>query len=197
MNGDVEPLVRIGAALRPIERMGDERPVLAKEPVKEPALDEPFLTLLNGHLGMIHRISKAYATSHLDRQDLFQEIVYQLWRSYPKYRGESSPITWLYRVALNTAITAVRKRSRRPTLVPLETGDHRVEPQSPTHESEMASLHVAIARLNDIERALLMCYLEDLSYARISEIFGISESNVGVRLSRIKTKLRKLVAGVE
>lgn len=172
-------------------------PLMAKEPVKESAFDEPFLALLNGHQGVIHRISRAYATSDLDREDLFQEIVYQLWRSYPKYRGESSPITWLYRVALNTALTAVRKSARRPRLVPLEASDQHVAPQPRTHESETAALHLAIARLDDVERALLMCYLEDLSYGRISEILGISESNVGVRLSRIKTKLRRLVVGVE
>jgi|SRR5688572_22501489 len=89
----------------------------------------PFMELLNGHQGVIHRICRAYATDPADRQDLFQDIVYQLWRSYPQYRGDASPITWLYRVALNTALTTARRRSRRPRLVPLEMAPEPSAPQ--------------------------------------------------------------------
>jgi RNA polymerase sigma factor (sigma-70 family) len=146
---------------------------------------------------VIHRISGAYATGPVDRQDLFQEIVYQLWRSYPGYRRESSPITWLYRVALNTALTSARGRARRPRLVPLESAPEPAAPQAQSHDPEAAALHRAIGRLEEVERALLMCYLEDLSYARIGEILGLSESNVGVRLTRIRSRLRALVEEVE
>src|SRR4051812_12388900 len=95
-------------------------PRLVRRSDPQSTFEEPFLALLNTHQGVLHRISRTYAFGPLERQDLFQEIVYQLWRSYPGYRRESSPITWLYRVALNTALTAARRRARRPTLVPLD-----------------------------------------------------------------------------
>jgi RNA polymerase sigma factor (sigma-70 family) len=150
----------------------------------------PFMELLNGHQGVIHRICQAYATDHADRQDLFQDIVYQLWRSYPQYRGDSSPITWLYRVALNTALTTSRRRSRRPRLVPLDTAP---EPSAPQARAEDDTLQRLIGRLGRVDRAILMCYLDDLSYARIAEVIGISESNVGARLSRIRTQLKTFI----
>jgi RNA polymerase sigma-70 factor (ECF subfamily) len=173
--------------------MGDVRLVPVIQPGSESGFDEPFLALLNSHQGLIHRICRAYATADGDRQDLFQEIVYQLWRSYPHYRRESSPTTWLYRVALNTGLTAVRRRARRPRLVPLDTAPEPAAPQARANDPDGDALHRVIGRLDDIERALLMCYLEDLSYARIAEILGISESNVGARLTRLRSKLRKLV----
>lgn len=177
--------------------MGDARPDPVRHPAQESRFEEPFLALLNAHRGVIHRISRTYATGSVDRQDLFQEIVYQLWRSFPSYRRDSSPITWLYRVALNTALTAHRRRTRRPRLVPLEAVPEPAAPPAEADDPEAAVLHRAIGRLEEIERALLMCYLEDLSYARIGEILGISESNVGVRLTRIRTKLRELVGDAE
>ena len=177
--------------------MGDARPASVWHPVRDSSFEEPFLALLNAHLGVIHRISRTYATGFVDRQDLFQEIVYQLWRSYPSYRSESGPITWLYRVALNTALTALRRRARRPKLLPLEAAPEPAAPQAHAQDPEIAALHRAIGRLEEIERALVMCYLEDLSYARIGEILGISESNVGARLTRIRTKLRDLTGDAE
>src|SRR4030095_7264060 len=139
--------------------MGDVPPDPVWPPAREFNFEEPFLALLNAHRGLIHRIARTYATQSVDREDLFQEMVYQLWRSYPSYRRESSPITWLYRVALNTALTAVRKRARRPRLVPLEAGPEPAAPQAHVHDPEAAALHRAIGRLEEIERALLMCYL--------------------------------------
>jgi RNA polymerase sigma-70 factor (ECF subfamily) len=177
--------------------MRDARPAPVIHPASESKAQEPFLELLNGHQGVIQRICRAYAPEPADRQDLFQEIVYQLWRSYPQYRCESSPVTWLYRVALNTALTTVRRRARRPRLVPINTVREPSAPQARAHESERDALHRVIDQLGSIERALLMCYLDDLSYTRIAEIVGMSESSVGARLSRIRTRLRKLVESQE
>jgi RNA polymerase sigma-70 factor, ECF subfamily len=177
--------------------MRDARPAPVIHPASESKAQEPFLELLNRHQGLIHRICRAYATEHAERQDLFQEIVYQLWRSYPQFRRESSQVTWLYRVALNTALTTVRRRARRPRLVPLDTAPEPSAPQTRAHESEGEALHRVVGQLGRIDRALLMCYLEDLSYARIAEIVGISESNVGARLTRIRTRLRKLVGSTD
>src|SRR4030095_13075812 len=102
--------------------MGDAPPDPVWPPAREFNFEEPFLALLNTHRGLIHRIARTYATQSVDREDLFQKRDYQLGRYSPSSRGESSPITWLYRVALNPALTAVRKRARRPRLVPLEAG---------------------------------------------------------------------------
>ena len=166
-------------------------------PGDQTARQRTFLELLNAHLGIVHRVSRAYAAgSTADQQDLFQEIVYQLWRSYPTYRGASSPVTWVYRVALNTAITSVRKRARRPAHVPLEDSEP-VASTPPGERPEVAQLYRAIQQLSDVERALVMCYLDDLSYSRIAEVLGLSETNVGVRLTRVKAKLQRLVAGSE
>jgi DNA-directed RNA polymerase specialized sigma24 family protein len=98
--------------------MGDTRPGPVGHPARESSSDEPYLALLNAHQGVIRRISSTYATGVVDRQDLLQEIVYQLWRSYPNYRRESSPITWLYRVSLNTALTAAWARTAADTRAP-------------------------------------------------------------------------------
>src|SRR5262245_24086422 len=177
--------------------MGDVRPAPVIRPASESMAQESFLELLNRHQGVIHRICRAYATEHAERQDLFQEIVYQLWRAYPRFRRESSQVTWLYRVALNTALTTVRRRTRRPSLVPLGTTPEPAAPEATAHQSAGEALHHLVGQLGRIDRALLMCYLEDLSYARIAEIVGISESNVGARLTRIRTRLRKLAGSTD
>ena len=143
-----------------------------------------FLALVNAHRAVVNRVCRAYTATPGDREELFQEIVHQLWRSYPSFRGESTPVTWVYRVALNTSITAVRRRTRRPAHVPLES---TAEPVSRETGGE----------LDDVERALIMCYLDDLSYKRIAEVLGISESNVGAKLNRTKAKLRDLVKRME
>src|SRR5262245_66085509 len=123
--------------------MGDARPAV-RRPASESRFEEPFLALLNAHQGAIHRISRTYTSGPADRQDLFQEIVYQLWRSYPSYRRESSPLTWLFRVALNTALTATRRRARRPRPVPLEAVPEPAAPSAQADDSEAAALHRAI-----------------------------------------------------
>ena len=158
--------------------------------------ERTFLELLNAHRGVIHRVSRTYGgASGADQQDLFQEIAYQLWRSFPSYRRASSPLTWVYRVALNTGITSVRRRAQRPVHVPLEaTGPIAA---APVERPEVGQMYRAIQQLTGVERALVMCYLDDLSYSRIGEILGLSETNVGARLTRVRGKLQRLVAGLE
>jgi RNA polymerase sigma-70 factor (ECF subfamily) len=104
----------------------------------------------------------------------------------------------VYRVALNTAITAMRHRVRRPALVPLEATAEPAAPESDGQQAEQLTLlYRAVRQLDEVERALVMCYLDDLSYKRIAEVLGISESNVGTKLNRTKAKLRDLVRGME
>lgn len=161
------------------------------------ARDGDFLGLLNDFRGAIHRVARTYAAGSDDREELVQEIVYQLWRAFPSYRREAAPITWLYRIALNAAISALRRRSRRPAHVSLEAAAHLPSPPAPPIGDErLELLYRAIRSLGEVDRALLMCHLDGLSYRQIGEVLGLSETNVGARLSRTRAKLQELVRGM-
>jgi RNA polymerase sigma-70 factor (ECF subfamily) len=154
-----------------------------------------FLEILGRHEQLINKVIRIYGVDSEDRRDLFQEIVYQLWRSYGSFKGESRLSTWVYRVALNTAITSLRKgkklREQRELDDQLITAPGSFE--SPDKSEQVQQLYSAIRRLGEVDRALVMLYLEDLTYKEISEVLGLSEDNVGVKLNRIKTKLRVLI----
>lgn len=148
-----------------------------------------FLRLLKTHDGIISKICRLYADGAPDREDLAQEIAYQLWRSFPSFRGESKAATWIYRVALNTAMARFRKRG-----VSLFFPGKSPEPTEDVPENDdTEALLLAIRRLPPGERALVSLYLEDLSYREIGHILGVSESNVGVKLHRAKEKLKKII----
>jgi RNA polymerase sigma-70 factor (ECF subfamily) len=135
-----------------------------------------------------------YGATGADRQDLFQEMVVQLWRSYPSFRGEAKFSTWLYRIALNTAISDLRKQRRYiTTLDPGELPSQLNDiPYSTEREEQLQSLYAAIDRLTEVEKALTMLYLEDKSYAEMEDILGIPQNNLRVKMNRIKEKLRKM-----
>ncbi len=157
-------------------------------------LDGDFLALLNEYRGAVHRVCRSYANGIDDREELFQEIVCQLWRAFPSYRREAAPITWIYRIALNTAITAIRRRTRRPPHVALEAAPEPVSaPAAGSDSGQLELLYRAMRKLGEVERGLLMCYLDGLSYREIGEVLGISETNVGARLSRTRARLQELV----
>jgi len=144
------------------------------------------------HQGLIHKICRMYRDNREDQEDLFQEIVYQLWKSYPRFQGKSKITTWMYRIGLNTAMAAFRK----PTVKIDQCGviaEQKLsqEPQGDSWKEDL--LFAAIRELDQDERAFIALYLEDLSYAEISEVIGISQNNVGVRLNRIKTKLKTIL----
>ena len=160
-------------------------------------LDGDFLAVLNQYRGAIQRVSRTYTSSAAEREDLVQEIVYQLWRAFPSYRRESAPLTWVYRIAINTAITGVRRRTRQPPHVPLEGAVGLASPPTSASDPRMELLYQAIRRLGDVDRALVMCYLDDLSYREIADVLGLSETAVGARLSRTRTKLQELVRSME
>jgi RNA polymerase sigma-70 factor (ECF subfamily) len=129
-----------------------------------------------------------------DREDLFQEIVIQLWKAYPKFRGESKFSTWMYRIALNTAISGLRKQKNHittlePDRLPVEIQEEAYNPQ---REEQLQQMYTAIRRLSEIERALVMLYLEDKPYDEMEDILGINQNNLRVKMNRIKEKLRKL-----
>ena len=161
-------------------------------------VDGDFLALLNKYRGAIERVCRTYTWSTSEREDLVQDIVYQLWRAFPSYRGDSSALTWVYRIAINTAITGLRRRARQPVQVPLEAADHvAAPPASAGSDPRTELLYRVIRSLGHVDRALIMCYLDDLSYAEIADVLGLSETNVGVRLSRTKVRLQNLVRSLE
>ena len=141
---------------------------------------------------LIYKVCRMYAFTAADREDLFQEIVIQLWNAYPKFRSESKFSTWLYRVALNTAITGLRKKenfieSWEPAQLPEQTSE-----QNAGREEDLRQLHKAIAQLSRVEKAIVMLYMEDRTYEEMEEILGMSNGNLRVKMNRIKEKLRQL-----
>jgi RNA polymerase sigma-70 factor (ECF subfamily) len=154
-----------------------------------------FLEVLGRHEQIINKVIRIYGVDSESRRDLFQEIVYQLWRSFGSFKGESRISTWLYRVALNTAITSLRKSKKVPEHTELdEQFSNTPGSFSTSDRSELVQqLYSAIRSLGEVDRAIIMLYLEELSYKEIAEVLGLTEDNVGVKLNRIKTKLRVLI----
>ena len=150
--------------------------------------ESEFLILIERHQGILLKICRLYRDSREDREDLFQEIVYQLWKSLPGYAARASFTTWMYKVALTTAIAAYR-RKQLPVVYPEQLPEQAEGP--PEHRGH-EGLMLALKQLNDGDKALMALYLDDLSYREIATITGISENNVGVKINRIKQKLSKL-----
>lgn len=154
---------------------------------------QEFFKLVNQNQAMLHKVCNVYGHTNADREDLFQEIVIQLWKAYPKFRGESKFSTWLYRIALNTAISNLRKQKSRPDirypeLPPLNLADEQRDTEK---EEKLKQMYKAIGGLNDVEKAIVMLYLEDKSYEEMEEILGMSNGNLRVKMNRIKDKLRQ------
>ena len=160
--------------------------------------EEIFLRLIEQHRGIIRKVAAGYASTPADQKDLSQEIMLQLWRAYPRYSPNRSFSTWMYRIALNVAISFLRRNTRpvRQT-VPLDdlTGELPDESARAGHDDErVAILHRLIAMLDPLNRALLLLYLDDHSYREIADILGITETNVATKLSRLKERLRQTLS---
>jgi len=141
---------------------------------------------------LIHKVCRMYAYTTADREDLFQEIVIQLWKAYPKFRGESKFSTWLYRVALNTAITGLRKKKNFIESRELAELPDGITEENQKREEQLGQLYKAIEQLNQVEKAIVMLYMEERTYEEMEEILGISQGNLRVKMNRIKDKLRQL-----
>ena len=155
-----------------------------------------FIQLMEANKGIIHKICMMYTSTQADKEDLYQEICLQLWRSFRTYRSESKFSTWLYRVALNTAISSVRKDRRQVETVELDQAKHFVSRDS-EREGKTRMLFKAVSRLNKVDRAIILLWLEEKEYAEISEVMGISLSAVSVRLVRIREKLKSIMKNME
>ncbi len=156
-------------------------------------MDQQFLDILNNHRGLIYKVCNLYCSDAEDRKDLFQEIVLQVWKSLGSFRGEAAITTWMYRIALNTAITHFKKEKRAGNPVPLFDIDIPDVMESEDTEELTKQLFKAIDHLNKIDKSIILLYLEEKSYDEISEITGLTKSNVGVKLNRIKTKLSTIL----
>lgn len=158
-------------------------------------VEAEFVSLLEEHQNLIHKICRIYTSNEEAHKDLFQEISIQLWRAYPNFRGDSKFTTWAYRVGLNTAISLFRKSSKSIATSSFELSAHKFayEEYDDKEEQQLKVLYQAVQQLNDIEKALVFMYLEDKNYEEISQTLGISEVNARVKMNRIKTKLKKIV----
>lgn len=153
--------------------------------------EHEFELLVRQHKRTIYTVCYMFSTNKDEIDDLFQEILIRLWNGFDRFEGRSSAKTWIYRVALNTAINQDRKERRRPQTVPLTVDIDPYEADNPQTQ-QIRVLYDRISRLDPIDRSLILLWLEGISYDEIGAIIGISPNNVGVRLTRIKEKLVKM-----
>jgi RNA polymerase sigma-70 factor, ECF subfamily len=153
---------------------------------------EEFLEILSNYQGILHKVNLVYFRNKTDREDNFQEIVYQLWKSYPGLRNKESIGSWFYAVSINTSISKLRKKSKIEYREELpESPDTTDSDHELTREENLLQLLKGIQNLNEIDKSIMLLYLEEKSYDEIAEILGMSKTNVGTRISRAKDALKK------
>jgi RNA polymerase sigma-70 factor (ECF subfamily) len=153
--------------------------------------DNVFLSVIEQHKGIIYKIANSYCRNTEDRKDLIQEIIYQLWRSFGRYNDQYKYSTWLYRIALNVAISFYRKDSKRTGRASELTADIIViaeEKEDPGPQLRL--LQRFISELPELDRAIMILYLEEKNYKEIADILGLTETNIATKINRIKTKLK-------
>lgn len=158
-------------------------------------LEHQFVSKLEKNQNIVHKICRMYTNDQESHNDLFQEITIQLWKAYPKFRGDAKFSTWMYRVALNTAITLYRKSKRDIRTQNYDDVSFKIKAHEYNDETEqqLKLMYRAVKELNDIDKALVFLYLEDQSYKEISETLGISEVNARVKMNRIKKALKSIL----
>lgn len=156
--------------------------------------EKEFLERIEAHKGIIYKIAKMYMDNISDQEDLFQEIIYQVWKSYASFNGQSLFSSWMYRVALNTAIVFLKK-DKKKIRTSDEMPEHLAVEEDFSREKELQLEHFykALQQLEKIEKALVFYYLEDYSHKEIGENLGISEVNARVKLNRAKVKIKELI----
>jgi len=154
-------------------------------------IHERFITLLEENIGIILKISKAYTNTHQDREDLINDIAYEMWKAFPKFKGKSKISTWMYRVALNTAMNFKRNARKKIDFIHSAIELHHSEQSYLSDENpQIEILYDCIAELDEFSKAIILLYLDGYKHDEIAEITGISKTNVGTRISRIKEQLR-------
>ena len=155
-------------------------------------LEKEFLTMIEAQKRTIYKVCYIYANDQDDLNDLYQETVLNLWKSFPRYRGDSTLNTWVYRIAMNTCITFLRRSNARPQTVPLTTNVASTAAEDNETAGQLRELYRLISQLGKLERALILLWLEERSYEEIADILGITKTNVAVKLNRTKEKLKKM-----
>lgn len=146
------------------------------------------------NMGLIMHLCRAYSRDEESLKDLVQEVTLQLWRSHKSFKGNSQLSTWVYRVTLNVCLSHSKRMKRIPETVPLEWKHHTSEAEDPEKE-QIEKLYAGIKQLKESDRAIILLYLEDKSYKEMSDILGITVTNVGVKVNRLKDKLKQLING--
>ncbi|MGH9410583.1 MAG: RNA polymerase sigma factor [Vicinamibacterales bacterium] len=157
-----------------------------------------FVALLDQHAGILRKVAATYAWHISDRRDLMQEMTLQLWKAWPRYDAARPFATWMYRIALNVGISFVR-RAGHPARQAVSLHDAGIDPIDPAApddgpDERIEQLHGVIQGLGPLDRALLLLYLEERSYREIADVLGISETNVGTKINRLKQRVREAMA---
>ena len=155
--------------------------------------EQAFIQLIKQHEGIIYKITRLYTDDIYNQKDLYQKIVYQLWKGFSAFRAEAKITTYMYRVALNTALMHLKKKNKRGHTVTLDEIVLEQEDYDPLFEERLKTLYSNIKHLGDIDRGVVFLFLEGKKYKEIAVITGLSANNVGTRMARIKQKLRSLI----
>jgi len=163
--------------------------------VTVPKHESEFVALLEEHQNIVHRICRIYTQSEAEHKDLFQEISIQLWRSFDRFEGKSKFSTWMYRVGLNTAITLYRKNKKRIDTYEIneEINGIELDDYDPVIDEQLNWFYEEIEKFSEIDKALVLLYLENKRYNEIAETLGISTVNARVKMNRIKQRLKKMI----
>ena len=157
------------------------------------SISADFLELMNANIGIAYKVCRIYFKEPEDREDVMQEMMYQLWRSFTNFDNRSKFSTWMYSVCLNTALT-YRKKVKVANPETISSAHDQIPDRiSENDEEAVSQLYRAISMLSPLNRAIIMLYLEELTYEEIAQITGLSRSNVSVRLVRIEKELEKLL----
>jgi RNA polymerase sigma-70 factor, ECF subfamily len=156
--------------------------------------EKDFIRTIEQHRGIIFKVCKIYCPVDADCDDLYQDIVAQLWKAWGGFRGDSKISTWIYRIALNTAISGFRKQKRNPLKNSIDTEELSLAQDDTRKKKEdIEMLHMAISKLSEVEKAMIMLYLDEVPYEEIASIMGITQNNVRVKMLRIREKLKQIM----
>ena len=155
--------------------------------------EREFIVVIENNEGILYKITKLYTNTKEDQKDLYQEIVYQLWKGFNRFRGDAKLSTWIYRIALNTALLYLKNKKRRGSNTSLDGIVLANENYDPVLEERLKIVYAHIRELGEIDKGIVFLFLEGKKYEEISDITGMSTSNVGTRMARIKEKLNKQI----
>ena len=157
------------------------------------SVDTEFLKLINSNLGIAHKVARIYFDDVTAREDVIQEMMYQLWKSFKGFDGQSKFSTWMYSVCLNTALT-YRRKTKKHTRETLDTQHYNIADQSTDAKDEdLKLLFQAVSTLTQLNKAIILLYLEDMTYDEIATVTGLTKTNVSVKLVRIKKELEAYI----